>query len=50
VRAGDVIQSINRQEITDAGGAARLAQNSKGRHSLLRVWSNSGSHFILIEA
>jgi len=49
LRPGDVIQSINRKEVTDAGEASRLAQDAKDRHTLLRVWRNAGSHFILIE-
>ena len=49
LRPGDVIQSINRQEVRDAGEASRLTQNAKEKRTLLRVWSNSGSHFVLIE-
>jgi serine protease Do len=49
LRPGDVIQSINRQEVRNAGEASRLTQNAKDKRTLLRVWSNSSSHFILIE-
>lgn len=49
LRPGDVIQSINRQEVRHAGEASRLTQNTKEKRTLLRVWSNSGSHFVLIE-
>jgi serine protease Do len=49
LRPGDVIQSINQQEIRNAAEASRLMQNAKDKRSLLRVWSNAGSHFILIE-
>ena len=49
LKPGDVIQSINRQEVSDAGDASRLTQRAKDRRALLRVWSSSGSHFILIE-
>ena len=49
LRPGDVIQSINRQEVRNAGEASRLTQNAKDKRTLLRVWSNSGSHFVLIE-
>ena len=49
LRPGDVIQSINRQEVRNAGEASRLTQNAKDKRTLLRVWSNCGSHFILIE-
>jgi len=48
LRPGDVIQSINRQEVGNAGDALRLTQNAKERRALLRVWSNGGSHFLLV--
>jgi serine protease Do len=49
LRPGNIIQSINRQEVRNAGEASRLTQNAKDKRTLLRVWSNCGSHFILIE-
>ena len=49
LRPGDVIQSINRQDVRNAGEASALTQNAKDRRALLRVWSSSGSHFLLIE-
>jgi len=49
LRPGDVIQSINQQAIRSAAEASQLAQNAKDKHFLLRVWSNAGSRFILIE-
>jgi serine protease Do len=49
LRPGDVIQSINRQDVRNAGEASTLTQNAKDRRALLRVWSSNGSRFILIE-
>jgi len=49
LKAGDVIQSINRREIKNAAEALQLTQESKHKRALLGVWSNSGSHFVLIE-
>ncbi|PWU11956.1 MAG: peptidase S1 [Verrucomicrobia bacterium] len=49
LRPGDVIQSLNRQDVSNAAEATALAQNARHRRVLLRVWSTSGSHFILIE-
>jgi len=49
LRPGDVIQSINQQDIGSAAEASQLAQTAKDKHVLLRVWSNAGSRFILIE-
>jgi len=50
LKAGDVIQSINRREIKNAAEASQSTQESKHKRTLLRVWSNSGSHFVIIEA
>lgn len=49
LRPGDVIQSINQRQVRSAAETSQLAQAAKGKHILLRVWSNAGSHFILIE-
>ena len=49
LRPGDVILSINRKEVRNAGDASQLVQNAKDKRALLRVWSNGGSRFILIE-
>ena len=49
LRAGDVIQSINRRDIANAGEASQLTEKARDKHTLLRVWSNGGSRFILIE-
>ncbi len=49
LRPGDVIQSINQQDIMNAAEASRLTQNANDKRTLLRVWSNAGSHFVLIE-
>jgi serine protease Do len=48
LRPGDVIQSINRQDVANAGEAVRLLQNTKARRALLRVWNQAGSHFLLV--
>jgi serine protease Do len=49
LKPGDVILSINRKEVRNAGDTSQLTKNAKDKRALLRVWSNSGSHFILIE-
>jgi serine protease Do len=49
LKAGDVIQSINRHEIINVGEASRLTQESGNKRALLRVWSSIGSHFVLVE-
>jgi len=49
LRAGDIIESINRQELTNAGEASQLAQRAQNKRLLLRVWSNGSSRFILVK-
>jgi serine protease Do len=49
LRPGDVILSINRQEVGNAGDALRLTQNARDRRALLRIWSNGGSRFLLVD-
>jgi serine protease Do len=49
LRPGDVILSMNRHEVENAQEASRLTQNAKDKRALLRVWSNSGSRFILVD-
>ena len=49
LRPGDVLQSVDRQEVTNSEEASRLTQNTSHKRMLLRVWSNSGSHFILVD-
>jgi serine protease Do len=49
LRPGDIIQSINQQQVRSAAETSKLVEAAKGKHLLLRVWSNAGSHFILIE-
>ena len=49
LKPGDVIESINRQEVGNAGKVAQLGQATRNKRMLLRVWGNSGSHFIVLE-
>lgn len=49
LRPGDVIQSINRQEVGNAGEVMQLAENTKARKALLWVWSNGSSYFLLVD-
>jgi serine protease Do len=49
LRPGDVIQSINQQDVRSAAEASQLVQSAKDKHILLRVWSNAGNRFVLIE-
>jgi serine protease Do len=49
LRPGDVIESINRQEVRNAEDVSRLTQNTGYKRALLRVWSRGGSRFIVVE-
>jgi serine protease Do len=49
LRPGDVIESINRQEVRNTEDASRLTQNASHNRALLRVWSHGSSRFILVE-
>jgi serine protease Do len=49
LRPGDVIESVNRQEVRDAEDVSRLTQDARHKRALLRVWSHGTSRFILVE-
>ena len=49
LRAGDVILEINRQAVTNADDAVRLTEKPKDKTTLLRLWSNGGSRFLVVD-
>lgn len=48
LQPGDVIESINRHPVTDADQAVKLTEQSGSKHTLVRVWNNGGSHFVVV--
>jgi serine protease Do len=48
LRPGDVIEAINRQDVRNVDEVSRLTHKARNKRTLLRVWSNSGSHFLLV--
>ena len=50
LRPGDVILEINRQRVTNADEAVRLSEKIRGRSVLLRIWSQGGSRYVLVQA
>ena len=46
---GDVIQEINRQPVTGADDAVRLTEASESKKTLLRVWSQRGSRYVIVD-
>ena len=49
LKQGDVIQEINRHPVTTADEAIRLTENTKDKVTLLRIWSNGGSHYVVVD-
>jgi serine protease Do len=49
LRPGDVIESVNRHEVSNPKEVTRLTQNGNDKRALLRVWSHGNSRFILVE-
>jgi serine protease Do len=49
LREGMVIQEINRKPVKDASEAVELSEQAKGKTALLKIWSNGGSHFIVVK-
>jgi len=49
LKAGDVIQDINRKPVRSADEAVRLTENPKDKVTLLRVWRNGGSHYVVVD-
>ena len=50
LRPGDVIESINRQEVGNACDVSQLARAARHQRILLRVYSSGTNRFILIDA
>ncbi len=49
IKPGDVIESINRHPVKDAEQAVQLTQKAKDKRTLLRVWSDGGSHYVVVD-
>ena len=49
LKQGDVIQEINRHPVKSAEEAVQLTENAKDKVTLLRVWSNGGSHYVVVD-
>ena len=49
LKQGDIIQEINRHAVKTADEAVKLTENTKDKVSLLRIWSNGGSHYVVVD-
>jgi len=49
LKPGDVIQEINRQPVKTAEEAVHLTEKTDTKRTLLRVWRNGGSRFVVVD-
>jgi serine protease Do len=49
LQSGDVIQEIDRQTVSDAESAIRLTRESQHQATLVRVWRQGGSRYVVID-
>jgi serine protease Do len=49
LQRGDVIQEINRKAVKSADEAVRLTEKGADKVSLLRIWRNGGSRFVVVD-
>lgn len=49
LRPGDVIQQINRQNVSSAEEAVKLTEAPATSPTLVKVWSHGGSHFLTVD-
>lgn len=49
LKPGDVIQEINHHAVKNAEDAVSLTTSPTDKKTLLRVWSNGGSHFVVVD-
>jgi serine protease Do len=49
LKSGDVIQEINRKPVKSADDAVKLTEKSDEKRTLVRVWQNGGSHYIVVD-
>ncbi len=49
LRAGDVIQEMNKKTVATADDAVRLSTHVKDRVALLKIWSKGHSHYLVVD-
>ena len=49
MQPGDVIESINRHPVKDADEAVQLTEHPRSKQTLVRVWDNGGSHYVVVD-
>jgi serine protease Do len=48
LQAGEVIESINRHPVANADDAVQLTEHPKSKQTLVRVWANGGSQYLVV--
>ena len=49
LKPGDVILEINKQPVKSSEDAVRLTERPKDKTTLLRIWSQGGSRFLVVD-
>ena len=49
LKPGDVIEDINRHPVKNADDAVRLTEKAASKKTLVRVWENGGSHYVVVD-
>ncbi|HVZ24316.1 MAG TPA: PDZ domain-containing protein, partial [Vicinamibacterales bacterium] len=49
LQPGDVIEEINHHPVRSGDDAVRLTENTNSKKTLLRVWSQRGPHFVVVD-
>jgi serine protease Do len=49
IKPGAVIEEINRHPVKDANDAVRLTEKTENKKTLVRVWSDGGSHYVVVD-
>jgi S1-C subfamily serine protease len=49
LQPGDVIQEINHHVVKSADDAVRLTEKTESKKTLLRIWSQRGSRYVVID-
>ena len=49
LKPGDVIQEINRKPVKNAEEAVQLTENTTDKTTLLRVWRQGGSRYVVVD-
>jgi serine protease Do len=49
LKPGDVIEEIDRHSVKNASDAVRLTEKENTKRTLVRVWRNGGSHYVVVD-